>query len=126
MLLNPENPQYINQISAYDGNAFSVNGVRYASGLILSPDALIENWLPGGFASLRAEDLESLLALKPALVLIGTGQRQRFPAPALLRPLIEAGISPEIMDTGSACRTFNLLAGEGRRVVVAMIPAAAL
>jgi uncharacterized protein len=59
--------------------------------------------------------------LKPELVIFGSGARIRFPAAALLRPLIERGIGVETMDTGAACRTYNVLAGEGRSVVLAAV-----
>ena len=71
----------------------------------------------------------AVLALEPELVVFGSGERLRFAAPALLRGLIERRIGVETMDTAAACRTFNVLAGEGRCVVAALLldgPAAAL
>jgi uncharacterized protein len=65
--------------------------------------------------------IESLLALAPELVLIGTGQKQKFPGASILQPLIHAQIGYEIMDTGAACRTYNVLAGEGRKIVAGLI-----
>jgi uncharacterized protein len=62
------------------------------------------------------------LNFKPELVIFGSGQRLRFPAPQLLQGLIKQGIGVETMDSGAACRTFNVLAGEGRHVVLALLP----
>jgi uncharacterized protein len=70
---------------------------------------------------LEEADLRRLLDFSPELVLLGTGPRQRFPRPALLRPLIEARVGFEVMDLQAACRTFNILVGEGRRVAAALL-----
>ena len=69
----------------------------------------------------RAEHFARIAALKPELVIFGSGARLRFPAPALLRPLIDAGIGVETMDTAAACRTYNVLLAEGRSVVAALL-----
>ena len=73
------------------------------------------------FEQLRAEHFEQLVALAPELVIFGSGQRLRFPAPALMRSLIERRIGVETMDTAAACRTYNVLASEGRAVVAALL-----
>lgn len=62
-------------------------------------------------------------SVKPEVLLLGTGARQRFPSPAVLRPLLQAGIGVEVMDTQAAARTYNILMAEGRRVVAALLPA---
>lgn len=111
----------INLITAYGADGFFINGVEYRCELAVSPDAVKENWVPSSPAAVAAEDLASLLELGPALVLLGTGSRQQFPAPSVLRPLIEAGVACEVMDSGAACRTYNILASEGRRVVAALL-----
>ena len=85
------------------------------------PATVRTDWATGGFDALTEADFEALAALGVEIVLIGTGSRQRFPAPALLRPLMQARIGFEVMDLGSACRTFNILAGEGRSVAAALI-----
>jgi uncharacterized protein len=72
-------------------------------------------------AALTAEHLAQLTAFPCDVLLLGTGRRQRFPAPALLRPLIESGRGYEIMDTAAACRTYNILVAEGRIVLAALI-----
>ncbi len=88
---------------------------------MLLPDAVIEGWAPAGFGALTERDFDALLANQPELVLLGTGERQQFPHPGLLRPLSAAHVGVEAMDTRAACRTFNILAAEGRRVAAALI-----
>ena len=85
------------------------------------PGAVHPDWATGGFDGLTEDDFEALAALGVEIVLIGTGRRQRFPAPALMRPLMQARIGFEVMDLGSACRTFNILVNEGRSVAAALI-----
>ncbi|MCK7500562.1 MAG: Mth938-like domain-containing protein [Comamonadaceae bacterium] len=94
---------------------------RYEASLVLLPDRIAPDWVRGGFAALTEADLRRLLDFRPELVLLGTGARQRFPQPALLRPLIEARIGFEVMDLQAACRTYNILMGEGRRVAAALL-----
>lgn len=109
------------RIEAYDARGILVGGEWLQGPLLLGP-AGVQSWsLPAGFAP-DATSMAAVLALRPALVLLGTGERQRFPAAPVLRPLVEAGIGCEVMDTGAACRTFNLLLAEGRNVVAALLP----
>ena len=82
------------------------------------------SWPTGGRrapTALTEAHLASLAALTGTVLLLGTGVRQRFPAPPLLRPLVAAGIGVEVMDTGAACRTYNILVAEGRAVAAALI-----
>ena len=76
---------------------------------------------PATFADLTPAHFDRLGANQPELVIFGSGQRLRFPSPGLLRGLIERGIGVETMDTMAACRTYNILAGEGRKVVAALL-----
>ena len=78
-------------------------------------------WPVDRFDALTAENFAALAALKPELVIFGSGARIRFAKPALLRPLIDAGIGVETMDTPAACRTYNVLLAEGRSVVAALL-----
>ena len=108
-------------ITAYDAEHIAVNGRRLTKSFLLTPQRLIENWPPDSFASLTEADIGAVAELACPIVLIGTGPRQRFPAPALLRPLIERRIGFEVMDTYAACRTYNVLMAEGREVAAALI-----
>jgi uncharacterized protein len=98
-----------------------VNAEEYRSSLVLTPAAVHPGWAPFGFTGLTEADFEALLAYAPEILLLGTGAAQRFPAPRLLRALTDAGVGVEVMNTAAACRTFNILAGEGRQVVAALL-----
>jgi uncharacterized protein len=110
-----------NSIRTYGPGRVIVGEAVYTASLIVTPDRLIPDWPPQRFDDLAAADIEALVALRPEVALLGTGRRLRFPPAAVLAALIEAGIGYEVMDTGAACRTFNVLAGEGRRVAAALL-----
>lgn len=88
---------------------------------LLAPDRLVEDWPVADAAALDAAMLEQALALDPEVVLLGTGTRQVFPPAPARAALLRRGIGVEVMDNAAACRTYNLLAGEGRRVVAAIV-----
>lgn len=111
----------LNQFGGYGTDWVDVNGEKHTASLIVTRDSL-DVWRPAGFCDLQREDFIPVLAKQPELVLLGTGQRIRFPAQALLRDLIDAGIGVEVMDVGAVCRTFNALVGEGRRPVALILP----
>jgi len=111
----------LNTVTAYGSGFVEVNQVRHLGNLILTPDQPVTSWSAAGFEALRAEDFAALLALHPEVVLLGTGARQRFPHPRLTRFFIEARVGLEVMDTPAACRTYNILMSEGRRVVAAFL-----
>ncbi len=111
----------LNTITAYGLGFVEINQVRYHGNLILTPDQPVQPWSAASFDAMLAEDLESLLTLRPEVILLGTGQRQRFPQPRLTRRITDARIGIEVMDTAAACRTYNVLMSEGRRVVAALL-----
>ena len=88
---------------------------------LLSPERAIENWPITASNELDASHVEAILELKPEVVLLGTGERQVFPAPAFMAGLLRKGVRVEVMDNAAAARTYDLLAGENRRVVAAFI-----
>lgn len=88
---------------------------------VIAPDRLLRDWPPQRVEALQADHLAALLPLQPELVLLGSGRHFRFPDAAALQALAAHGIGVEVMDTGAACRTYNVLAAEGRRVVAALI-----
>ncbi|WP_301100832.1 Mth938-like domain-containing protein [Propionivibrio sp.] len=110
-----------NAFTAYGEGYVSVNAVRHSSNLIALPDRLITDWTQACFETLRVADFEMLAALDTEIVLLGTGNLLRFPRPELLRPLIKAQKGLEVMDIQAACRTYNVLIGEGRKVAAALI-----
>ena len=109
---------------------FSVRAVRAEAVLVadrelirsflLAPDAL-RDWPPTSLETIDDAAIEAVFALQPALVLLGTGARQRLPSPRLLAAFLARGVGLEAMDNAAAARTFNLLASEGRRVVAAFL-----
>jgi len=98
-----------------------VNRQRYGHSLVVLHDRIVTDWQPAGFDQLDAGDFTRLAELGPEIVLLGTGARLRFPRPELTRALIEARIGLEVMDLQAACRTFNILAAEGRKVAAALL-----
>ncbi|GHT92084.1 hypothetical protein FACS1894116_01680 [Betaproteobacteria bacterium] len=111
----------LNTLTGYGAGHVLINKLRHDGNLIVTPERIIPGWAAGGFDGLSSADFSTLAALDVRIVLLGTGQRQRFPAPELLRPLVEAGIGFEIMDLPAACRTFNVLALEKRAVAAALL-----
>ncbi|MFO1302712.1 MAG: Mth938-like domain-containing protein [Burkholderiales bacterium] len=100
-----------------------VGTTEYRENVVLLPDSIVTGWAPQGFDALAEADYASLLAHDPEMVLLGTGAAQRFPHPRLLQALAVARVGVEVMDTRAACRTFNILVAEDRRVAAALIVA---
>ncbi|OOG62203.1 hypothetical protein B0E46_13165 [Rhodanobacter sp. B04] len=94
---------------------------EFQSSFLLAPDRAIEHWPVDDAAVLDACHVDAVLALQPELVILGTGERQMFPAPAFMAGFLRKGVGIEVMDNAAAARTYNLLAGEGRRVVAGFI-----
>ena len=109
-----------NIFTSYGPGFVSVNGVRYEKHIVVMSGRIME-WPIGNFEMLAVENIEFLLTLQPEIVILGTGNTQRFPSYALSRPLTQAGIGIEVMDTGAACRTYNILMAESRKVVAAVL-----
>jgi len=98
-----------------------VGDTEYRENVVVLPDAVVPGWAPDGFAALGEPDFAALLSYEPEMVLLGTGPKQQFPHPRLLQSLSAARVGVEVMDTRAACRTFNILAAEDRRVAAALI-----
>ena len=110
-----------NTITGYGDGYVEINQTPYRHAVLLSSNGEILEWPVQSFDDLTAGNFSQMITIKPELILIGTGNRQRFPKPELLKPLIEAKIGFEIMDSQAACRTYNILVGEGRQVLLALI-----
>jgi uncharacterized protein len=110
-----------NAISRHGPDGVIVNGVAHTSSVLVPWTGAVEVWATGGFESLSAEHFEQIARLGPELVIFGSGPRIRFAKPALMRPLIDRRIGIETMDTAAACRTYNVLIGEGRSAVAALL-----
>jgi uncharacterized protein len=122
MQLSHERPDYTWVLRGADGRRARVNERVLERSFALSPEQLLEDWpAPATPAALEPAHLEPLLALQPELLVLGTGERQVFPPPAVLAACLTRGIGIEVMDNAAAARTYNVLAGEGRRVVAALL-----
>ena len=119
--LHLSNISGINLFTGYGEGYVMVNRERHEHNLVVQPDRLVTDWRPAGFDDLDAADFARLAELAPEIVLLGTGARLRFPRPELTRALIEARIGLEVMDLQAACRTYNILAAEERRVAAALL-----
>jgi uncharacterized protein len=119
--LHLDNRAGVNTFTGYGAGYVSVNGARHEKNLVVLATEIICDWAPGGFDSLSPDHLAPLARHGLEIVLIGTGTRLRFPRPEILRPLIEARIGVEVMDVQAACRTYNILAAESRKVAAALL-----
>ena len=121
MKLHADLLAHLNTVTGYGPGFIEINRIRHSGHLLLSPDQPAARWDTASFEALRAEDFAALLAHSPEVIVVGTGSRQRFPQPQLTRAIAEAQIGIEVMTTPAACRTYNILVGEGRRVVAAFL-----
>lgn len=119
--LHLSNISGINLFTGYGEGYVMVNRQRYAHNLVVLRDRLVTDWQPAGFDQLSPADFSLLAELKPEIVLLGTGARLRFPRSELTRALIDARIGLEVMDIQAACRTYNILAAEERKVAAALL-----
>jgi uncharacterized protein len=120
MKLTLHRPAGINLVRGYAPGEVRVGERSVRTSLVVSAGQLITDWPPERIADLRPEHLTAILALEPEIVLLGSGPGQQFPEPAVLAPLLERGVGVEVMDTGAACRTYNVLVSEDRQVVAAL------
>ena len=108
-------------ITGYTARAISVAGVEYAHSLRVAHASAAAPWSVTTFAEITAATVADGASAAAEIVLIGTGQKLRFPPLDALRPLREARIGFEVMDTAAACRTYNVLLGEGRQVAALLL-----
>jgi uncharacterized protein len=121
MKLHAAAPTSSNVFTGYGEGYVLVNQKRYEGSLVVMPDRVWTEWPPGRFEDLAEPHFEALLALQCDVLLLGTGSRLRFPRPQLIQPLVRAGLGLEVMDAPAACRTYNLLLEEGRKVAAALL-----
>jgi uncharacterized protein len=121
MQLNLERPDYRWFLRGADGAHALVNERVLRASFVIAPDALVEDWPVVDAAALQPAQLEPILSLAPELVVLGTGARQVFPPPAILAAFLTRGLGVEVMTNDAAARTYSVLAGEGRRVVAAIV-----
>ena len=125
MKLTLDANQSVNLIRSYANGAVRVGDQILHRSCIVTPDSVIADWRPTNVDDLLESDLEPLLSLaaaaKPQLVLLGTGATHRFPPAPIRGAFVKAGVALETMDLGAACRTFNVLVQEDRRVCAALL-----
>jgi uncharacterized protein len=117
----PDRNEGVNTITRHDASSIWVGSTCFAHSLLVPSKGEVLCWEPARVEQLLAEHFEQALALQPELLIFGSGPRLRFVSPALLRCLIDRRIGVETMDTAAACRTYNVLAGEGRAVLAALL-----
>jgi uncharacterized protein len=110
-----------NHFTGYGAGYVTVNGMRYERSLVVLPTRIVTDWPATTFEALEASQLAPLAALGVEVVLLGTGASLRFPRPEITRPLVEARVGLEIMDVPAACRTYNILMAEERKVAAALL-----
>ena len=113
MQLNHEPPDYAYSLRAADGRSAKVNDQVLGGSFFLTPDQLVTHWPVASAAALQLADLEPIV--------LGTGDRQVFPPAVVMAACLSRGIGLEVMNNPAAARTFNILAGEGRKVAAAFI-----
>lgn len=121
MKLHLDKSDQYNTIARYDARHVMIGTERIESNLIVMPALIERDWHAGGVETLDENAFARLARLGCEIVILGTGQRQRFPDPRLMRALFEAQIGLEVMDFGSACRTYNILVAEHRNVAAALL-----
>ncbi len=121
MKLHADTVPSSNTFNAYGPGWVEVNAVRRETSIVVMPDRPVVDWTVARFDDLTADDFATVAALDPELVVFGSGATLRFPHPRLLAALTARRIGVETMDIHAACRTYNILMAEGRRVAAALI-----
>ena len=110
-----------NIFTAHGAGYVQVNGQRFEQPVIVTPEQVLSDWPVRSFATLTEADFIHFLALQPEVLLLGTGSQHHFAHPQLYRALTAAGIGVECMSTPAACRTYNILMSEDRKVVAGIL-----
>ncbi|MDB5797454.1 MAG: hypothetical protein JWP36_1356 [Paucimonas sp.] len=121
MKLHASNTQQYQTVTAYDESGVEINAVRYNHSLLVMPETPPMAWPVTSFDTLSSADFEAVQALEPQVVILGTGARQRFIHPRLVAALTAVHVGVECMDNQAACRTYNILMAEGRKVALALL-----
>ncbi|XQM33669.1 Xcc1710-like domain-containing protein [Cupriavidus sp. H19C3] len=119
--LHADQPQSLNTVTAYGPGYIEINAIRHERSLLVMPEGTVEPWPVERFEDLAPEHFEALLEKGPEVVLLGTGARLRFPHPRLTAALSRRRIGVDAMDMQAACRTYNILMAEGRKVAAILL-----
>ena len=121
MKLHASSTQQYQTVTGYDATGMEINAQHYDYSLIVMPETPPRAWNVTSFDELSEAHFEQILADAPDVVILGTGERQRFVHPKLTASLTMRRIGVECMDSQAACRTYNILMGEGRKATLALI-----
>ncbi len=121
MKLQPDIAEGVNVIKSHDLGSVRVNDQNFAHSILVPPTGEVLPWPATEVGELTEAHFAQIAACQPELVIFGSGPTLRFPPPALLRSLMAARIGVETMDTAAACRTYNILVGEGRKAMAALL-----
>ena len=122
MELNRADTSDSNLIRQYTAGEFLVNDVLYTQSIIVTADNVLTDWSRKKVSDLEISDFEKLAEFDAEIVILGTGQELVFPNIKLLKPLVDQRCGYEIMNSRAACNTFNVLVGDGRKVIAALLP----
>ncbi len=111
----------LNRISSYSGSSFTVNERVYSNSILIAADKLISPWSANTFDGISLQHIEHIISFEPEIIVIGTGKNVRFLPEAYRATSLSRNIGMEFMDSGGACRCYNLLLDEGRKVVAALL-----
>jgi len=109
------------RIDSYNTGVICINGEHLTASLIITPHLLVQDWPPQSFADIASQHIEQLIQLRPEIIILGTGRQLHFLTPQLTVLIHRQGIGFETMDTGAACRSYNLLMSEGRNVAAGLL-----
>lgn len=121
MKLHSTTTQQYQTVTAYDESGVEINAIHFSHSLIVLPEIKPMAWDVTSFDALTIADFETINNQSPDVVILGTGDRQRFVHPRLVAPLMQRHVGVECMDNQAACRTYNILMAEGRKVALALI-----
>ena len=121
MKLHPTSTQQYQTVTGYDAHGVDINLQHFQASLVVLPEVAPAPWPVAGFDALEMAHFTQIETLQPDVVLLGTGARQRFVHPRLIAGLTARRIGVECMDNQAACRTYNILMAEGRKVALALI-----
>lgn len=121
MKLHSTVTQHYQTVTGYDESGVEINAIRFNFSLFVMPESAPVAWPPVSFDALSVDDFKLIDAALPEVVILGTGNRQRFVHPKLTAPLTARRVGVECMDNQAACRTYNILMAEGRKVALALI-----
>jgi uncharacterized protein len=119
--LQPDPHSALNTVTRYEDSYIEINAIRFDSSILVMPEGAITPWEISDFSQLERSHFEIIAQMRPELVILGGGLKHRFVSPSLIQDLYKAKIGFEIMTTQAACRTYNILMGEGRLVLGAFL-----